>query len=136
MVHDRARGGANARLARLTPEMQARIGGFGLSLSESECRTLVEESPLGVTVVVDGRFAYVNAAAATLVGAGSPAEVIGQPITTFLLPADVPAAQRRIEEILGGHGRSGEYRTVRRLDGSTAVVLASAVGAGWNGRPA
>jgi len=107
-----------------------------LTLSEDDYRSLVEQSPLGVTVVVDDRFAYANPAAAALLGAGSPAEVIGQLISTFLLPTDVPAAQRRVEEILGGRRRSAEYRTVRRLDGSTAVVLASAVGTAWKGRPA
>jgi PAS domain S-box-containing protein len=48
--------------------------------SESQFRNLIEGAPDAVFVQTDNRFAFVNAAVCRLFGAGSPRDLIGQPV--------------------------------------------------------
>jgi len=52
--------------------------------SEERYRVLVELSPEAIVVHREGKFTYVNQAAATMAGASSPAELIGRPVMDFV----------------------------------------------------
>ena len=54
--------------------------------SEERYRRLVELFPDGICVAVDGRIAFVNAAGARILGAGSPEALIGKPATDVVRP--------------------------------------------------
>ncbi len=69
-----------------------------VSLKESEerYRRLVELSPEAIAVHSQGKIAYINAAGAKLLGANSPAELIGFPVLHFVHPNYVEKAKERI----------------------------------------
>jgi len=72
-----------------------------VSLQESEerYRRLVELSPEAIAVHSQGKIAYINAAGAKLLGANSPAELIGFPILHFVHPNFVETAKERMRQV-------------------------------------
>ena len=72
-----------------------------VSLQESEerYRRLVELSPEAIAVYIQGKIAYINAAGAKLLGASSPAELIGFPVLHFVHPNYVEKAKKRIRQV-------------------------------------
>ncbi|MEG4320015.1 MULTISPECIES: EAL domain-containing protein [unclassified Microcoleus] len=72
-----------------------------VSLQESEerYRRLVELSPEAIAVHSQGKIAYINAAGAKLLGASSPAELIGFPVLNFVHPNYVERARERMRQV-------------------------------------
>ncbi|MEG3848410.1 EAL domain-containing protein [Microcoleus sp. herbarium19] len=72
-----------------------------VSLQESEerYRQLVELSPEAIAVHSQGKIAYINAAGAKLLGAGSTAELIGFPVLNFVHPNYVETAKERMRQV-------------------------------------
>jgi diguanylate cyclase (GGDEF)-like protein/PAS domain S-box-containing protein len=72
-----------------------------VSLQESEerYRRLVELSPEAIAVHSQGKIAYINAAGAKLLGASSPAELIGFPVLNFVHPKYVDKARERMRQV-------------------------------------
>ncbi|NJR21181.1 MAG: PAS domain S-box protein [Richelia sp. CSU_2_1] len=72
-----------------------------LSLVESEdrYRSLVELSPEAIAVHSQGKIAYINAAGAKLLGASSPAALIGLPVLNFVHPNCVQIAKERMRKV-------------------------------------
>src|SRR3546814_6547516 len=56
-------------------------------------RRLIETSPDMVAVQRGGRFVFINAAGARMIGAQSPREVVGRRVLDFVLPDDHDAAR-------------------------------------------
>lgn len=104
---------------------------------EDQFRILFETSPHGVAVHQDGRVVMANPAAARLVGAADPDELIGQPIQRFIHPDIWPDVVARIQRMLAGE--EGLYpvedRYVR-LDGREVPVEVIARPFTYRGRPA
>ena len=96
--------------------------------SEARYRQLLDVSPIGVAVHVDGKIVFTNPAGARLLGAASPEELIGRPITAIVHPDNLPAAAARIKRMLAGEEGlyPAEDRYVR-LDGSVIQVEVMAV---------
>ena len=90
---------------------------------EERYRRLVELSPDGIGVYVDGRVVFVNAAGARIFGATSPDQLIGKPIMDLVHPAFRPEAAERMRLMLD-EGRQVPLiaETFLRLDGSTVDV--------------
>ncbi|MEG3843532.1 EAL domain-containing protein [Microcoleus sp. herbarium14] len=72
-----------------------------VSLQESEerYRQLVELSPEAIAVHSQGKIAYINAAGAKLLGAGSPSALIGFPVLHFVHPNYVETARERMRQV-------------------------------------
>jgi PAS domain S-box-containing protein len=70
--------------ARVSVFLEARTAEVALAASEERYRNLVENSPYGVFVVVDGLIDFVNQAGIDLLGAKGLHEVTGRAITDFL----------------------------------------------------
>ncbi|MEG4286125.1 EAL domain-containing protein [Microcoleus sp. A006_D1] len=72
-----------------------------VSLQESEerYRRLVELSPEAIAVHSQGKIAYINAAGAKLLGASSPAALIGFPVLNFVHPNYVETTRERIRQV-------------------------------------
>jgi DNA-binding response OmpR family regulator len=64
--------------------------------SEERFRTLVEHAPDGVVIHIDYSFVYLNRKATSLFGAGSPAELVGQPVLERVHPDFLAPARERI----------------------------------------
>ncbi len=90
-----------------------------LEESETRYRQLVEFLPQAVVVHVDGKIKYANPAALELVGAESPADVLGTSLLDFVHPDDQPAISERVK-ILMTQKRPTPLTEVRiiRMDGN------------------
>ncbi|HRW46510.1 MAG: PAS domain S-box protein [Caldilineaceae bacterium] len=105
--------------------------------SEERYRQLLEVSPVGVAVHAGGTLVFTNPAGATLLGASTPEDLIGTPITRIIHPANLAAAAARIGRMMAGE--TGLYpvedRYVR-LDGQEIDVEVMAVSLAYEGKPA
>jgi PAS domain S-box-containing protein len=129
----RLRGFARARQAAVEAERQEKLA----EEEQATYRALAELSPDAILVVADGRFVYANAAAAGLLGADRPEQLLGQSPMEFV--------QREFHEALLGRTRSiieqgaappmVDY-TCRRLDGTLVDVEVASGPVSWRGRPA
>jgi|GEM_PF-1801179 len=108
-----------------------------LQESEARYRRLVELSPEGIGVHLDGRLVYVNPAGARLLGAASPEEIIGRPVLDFVHPDCRDLVEERIRRILetGGSVEWIEEKFVG-LDGRVIDVEVAATAIPYRGRTA
>jgi PAS domain S-box-containing protein len=105
--------------------------------SEERYRRLVELSPDPIVVQVEERFAYVNAAAATLLGAKDPREVTGRSIFDFIHPDDHGAVRERIRQTTPERWpRDLIEEKMVRLDGQVVDIEVAGMPITYLGRPA
>lgn len=105
--------------------------------SEERYRLLVETSPYAIGVHQDGKVVFANPAAARLLGANSPAGLIGRTVEQIVHPDGLEAALDRIRRMLSGE--TGLYPTEDRyvrLDGSVVPVEVTAAPFIFQGKPA
>jgi diguanylate cyclase (GGDEF)-like protein/PAS domain S-box-containing protein len=96
--------------------------------AEERYRLLVEMTPNGVIVHCNGLIEYANAAAAQLLKAPSARALLGVHIADTIEGGHLERHRERLKFLLSGPGQVGyEERTLRCLDGSTAVVEIAAV---------
>ena len=98
-----------------------------LRQSEQRYRQLVELSPEGIGVEVDGRIVFINSAAVKLLGGQSADEFTGRQITDFIHPDFARIAQRQLKYLR----RKGTALPLReskflRLDGTAFDVEVAA----------
>jgi diguanylate cyclase (GGDEF)-like protein/PAS domain S-box-containing protein len=110
-----------------------------LSLVESEdrYRRLVELSPEAIAVHSQGKIAYINAAGAKLLGASSPASLIGLPVLNFVHPNSIPIARERMRKVEQENTpiELAEEKFMR-LDGEIIDVEVAGIPAIYQGRAA
>ncbi|HEY0360416.1 MAG TPA: EAL domain-containing protein [Mycobacteriales bacterium] len=107
-----------------------------LAESEDRYQALVEGSPIGVVVHVDGRVRYANRAAARLVGAEDPALLVDREIVSMLPPAEHRRAHRRTTAFLAGEpAKTSRWRLVSDA-GDERTVEVTAVGIRFQGEAA
>ena len=104
--------------------------------TEKRYRDLVEQLPLGIVVHSNGKLRFVNAAAARMVGANDPAELIGMEAISFAHPDSVDLVKDRIRRILDGESVPTIDERYVRLDGKVINVEASGHFYLFEGEPA
>ncbi len=105
--------------------------------SEERFRTLVETSPDGVGIVVDGRVAFSNLAMGHLVGLDDPGGSVGQAITDFLPEGNRAAALERVSRTIGqGEVPPPFEETLLRPDGTRVTVEIAQTPTTWAGERA
>ena len=107
-----------------------------LAAAEANFRTLVEQSLVGIYVIQDGKFAYVNPQMAEIFGY-SAEELCSRPGSYFTDPADHPTVNRYANQLLNREVPNIRYqlRMIRR-DGSRVDVEAHGATAEFKGRTA
>lgn len=105
--------------------------------NEQRYRWLLDHSPVGICVHVDGRYVYVNRALVRSMAAESADQLLGRRVADFVHPDSLAAvreymAARRDE----GDATPGLELTVLPLDGTTLTVEALAIRTRWEGKPA
>jgi PAS domain S-box-containing protein len=90
-------------------------------------RRLVELSPEGMCVSVDGRIVFANAAMVQMLGARDVSEVLGRSYREAIHPDSLPLVEGRIVEVWAGNPVPWVEETWLRLDGSAVHVEAAAV---------
>jgi len=106
-----------------------------LAESERRFRTLVDSAPEAIFIQTDGRFAYVNQAAARLYGAGAADDLLGAAVIERFHPDDRQKVLGRIRELNQAKLAVPliEER-ILRLDGAVVDVEVSAVPFCYQGR--
>ena len=106
-----------------------------LQRNEARFRALVEGAPDAIFVQCDHRFAYVNAAAIALYGAGTAADLLGTPVMDRFDPAQRDEILGRIEGLnLRKESAPPLEQRHRRLDGGEVQVEVSGVPVEYDGR--
>lgn len=105
--------------------------------SEERYRCLLEMAPVGIAVHSEGRIVFINPAGLSLLGADSPSQVIGLPVSEIIHPNGLEVARARLQRLEAGE--SGLYPAedvYLRLDGTPIDVEVMASLFTFNGRPA
>lgn len=104
--------------------------------ANTKFRTLVEQSLVGIYVIQDGKFAYVNPKMSEIFGFTAE-ELTSQPVTDFILEEDRSMAAENIRKRLEGivHHIRYSLRMLRK-DGTTIHVEVYGARSEYNGRVA
>ena len=70
-----------------------------LRQSEGRFRELIEKAPEAILIQTQGRIAFLNPAACTLLGVAEPARLLGQPVVDFVLPGARSKVQQQIAAV-------------------------------------
>src|SRR5450759_3189524 len=107
-----------------------------LMAAESKFRTLVEQSIVGIYIIQDDQFVYVNPRMVEIFGR-SAEEMTSRMVYDFLVPEDQALARENIRKRISGGVPSVHY-ALRMLHQSGAVLQVEVHGsrADYNGRPA
>lgn len=92
-----------------------------LRAAEERYRTIIDASPLFITLVRDGRYTYANPAAAKRFGV-SAAEIVGLPIEAVIHPRDVPMVHERQRNVLDGRTNPPARVTMVMHDAAEVIV--------------
>jgi diguanylate cyclase (GGDEF)-like protein/PAS domain S-box-containing protein len=105
--------------------------------SEERYRRLVELSPEGISIQVDGKFALINPAGVRMLGASHPDQLIGMSSLDVVHPAFKEVVESRIRHLEENAGMQPwlEEKYVR-LDGVVIDVETAVVGFTYEGKPA
>jgi PAS domain S-box-containing protein len=108
-----------------------------LVATEEKYRGLVEQAIIGICIIQDGTFAYVNPRAAEIISNDMAADLIGSDPLLWVTEADRGAVAENLRRLLDGEARSValEFGGLRR-DGVMIQVGANAARATHEGRPA
>lgn len=99
-----------------------------LVAAEERYRTLVELAPNGVLVSSGGIVEYANSAAAAMLGAASPRDLLGRNSAEFVHPYQLKRYRERAAYLESGPGKTAfEERRMRRLDGTETVIEVAGV---------
>jgi PAS domain S-box-containing protein len=104
--------------------------------SEQRFRSLVEASPDAFIVHNGAAILYANEAAAELVGALTPADLIGQPFHRFVHADSLALARSRSGRVLNGESVGRAEMKLIRLDGEEILVESVGIPSTFNSEPA
>lgn len=103
--------------------------------SEAKFRALVEGAPDMIFVQADERFVFVNRAGCRLLGAASPAQLVGQPVIERVHPDYRDRARRRIQALNERQQAQPAIEQVwLRLDGTAVEIEISGVPLRYGGQ--
>ena|GEM_PF-2766620 len=122
-----ARDQLEARVTERTAELAA---------TEAKFRALVEQSIVGIYIIQDGRFVYVNPKMPDIFGF-SAEELTARPVTDFIADEDRPLASENIRKRMEGVIQHARYSLrMRHKNGSTLHIEVFGSRSDYNGRTA
>jgi len=108
-----------------------------LRASEERYRGLVEYSPVGIYVHDGETILFSNQGFADILGAASPADVVGRTLTSIVHPGDHARLRDRVESLRGGLTVNPLFEgRIVRLDGDVRYGQVTAMSCTFDGKPA
>ena len=108
-----------------------------LGQSEERYRSLVDLLPDPIVVHERGRILFANGAAATVLGAATPAQLTGRLLQDIAAPRSKDLVEERLRALANGNALSLVRHTVQRIDGSgTVEIEAVSIPFAYQGLPA
>ncbi len=105
--------------------------------SEERHRTLLEMSPDGIVVHVDGLVVYANAAACRIMGTDDPDHLLGRPVLDWVHPRHRAVVRSRIERALAtGASLPAVELELVRIDAVPVMVETRSTRLAWGGTDA
>ncbi|MGD0726482.1 MAG: PAS domain S-box protein [Spirochaetia bacterium] len=105
--------------------------------SEQRYRGLLEHAPVGIAVYSEGKIAFINPAGARLLGSDSEGLFAGKPVTEFIHPDGLEAAQSRMRRMMAGEtGLYPAEDVFLKLDGTPINVEVISAPLPYKGKPA
>jgi diguanylate cyclase (GGDEF)-like protein/PAS domain S-box-containing protein len=126
---ERDAGGRALRMTGINLDITARKRAEqALREAEERYRALIELAPDAVAVSCGGIIEYANPAAARLLKAASPREILGRHMEDFVHPEHVERYRERLRYLGAGPGATSfEERKLRCVDGSEVVAEVASV---------
>jgi PAS domain S-box-containing protein len=129
--------------ARAGEPLSVRVAGIERALAGSRKRSktlndsehLLKLLPDAVLVHCDGKVVFANDAAARMLGAAKPNDLIGRDTLAFIHPDNLESVKQRVEQMVGRNMPTEKVREKRvRLDGKSVSVESLAIPCEWHGR--
>ncbi len=117
-------------------DADARKAQRALLQSEMRYSGLVDLSPDAILVQAQGKIVFANQAAASLFGAATPDDLLGQPLLDRISPDDRPRFQESIWRIQGGGKVSPTEEKILRLDGGVVEAEGNGCSIIYQDKPA
>lgn len=105
-----------------------------LKESQTRYQRLIDASPDAIRVHVDGKIVFANAAAARLLGADEPEDLVGRKSEDFNTPEDSSNIDILRQDLNGGEAKDWRETQRVRLDGTVVEVEAAALPVQWGDR--
>ncbi|MFO8098390.1 MAG: PAS domain S-box protein, partial [Salinibacter sp.] len=99
-------------------------------------RALVESHPGGVLISAEGRYQYANQAAATILGADHPEDLIGRPVAEQALGDGKERIHTRWQAVTKGEATEPWEHEIEGLDGVRRTIVAQSVPITYKGQEA
>ena len=120
-------------------ENERRLAEVALIESESKYRSLMDNSPEGITIYVDGKVAYINKEALRLMRTSDKSDLMGKTIVDFIHPDNVELVIERMKLVamapINSILPSVEEKYIR-LDGTEVFVEIKVMPILFEGKPA
>ncbi|MFT5698587.1 MAG: two-component system CheB/CheR fusion protein [Desulforhopalus sp.] len=98
-----------------------------LTESESLWRGLIENAPMGIFIIANEKFSYINPEALEIFGASSPKEIVGKPVVERVHPDSEARFKKQTYQLLGDNVPiSAIEEKWLRLDGVLVELVISA----------
>lgn len=104
--------------------------------TELRYSSLLESLPLGIAIHQNDVLVYVNSYAANIMGANSPAQLIGKSVLEMVHPDYQKMVIERIKGLMDGKPAAAAEEKFIRIDGTEVMVEIYAVPFQYNGKPA
>jgi PAS domain S-box-containing protein len=105
--------------------------------SQERYRAVVEQSADGIVIAADSTFVFANTATAQIVGLDSASELLGQSITSFVVPEDQSRLLETARARQRGEAAPSRYELrIRRADGALRSIELAATAISHQGQPA
>ncbi|MFP4229323.1 MAG: PAS domain S-box protein, partial [Salinivenus sp.] len=99
-------------------------------------RALVESHPGGVLISVDGYYEYANRAAAAILGADHPEDLIGRPVAEQVVGAGKERIRVRWQKVAQGEATEPWEHDIEGLDGSRRTIVSQSIPVTYKGQEA
>jgi diguanylate cyclase (GGDEF)-like protein/PAS domain S-box-containing protein len=129
-VSERRADGRALRMSGVVADLHARrTAEAALREADRRYRTVADIAPHGIIVHHAGNIVYANRAAAQMLKARGPEDLVGRELLALFDESDVPAVLARRDELVAKapHVTDFQQRHMRCLDGSPIVVEAAGV---------